>query len=410
MANGRNINRALQMDPGSAAKYSAVESVVDSLRGMFSENQESAQKYNIDLKTLNANIAQNEATALNAAGDDEVGFLKSQIELVANSNLGPQDLANLFTNLGNEMKTERGRLAARSYAAVYSSEGRNNKVMQESLQQIPAATTIDEMRKVQKELDNLYINPEAIFYKTQYKPQKDKLDTDIALYDVKETYKKILGKVFDDFPKLEETTQGRDSFYAAIDGASDVEEVEKKWNEALSLFKSIHEVGTDEYLQLYQWLNSPEYNKQISDLGEKLGLYDTSKYNPVVRRQFQGQLNVLLEMQRTLTKLTPIEKKALYPAGSPAPTVSLAGEPQLIANIQVEELYFNSKGQIIPSVSGKVGPNAEITATDAAHMNQYLDANPSIKKDLLEILKKQGHNFDEETKKKYPKIFNPSGG
>ena len=96
----------------------------------------------------------------------------------------------------------------------------------------------------------------------------------------------------------------------------------------------------------------------------------------------------------------------MYPAGSPAPTVSLAGEPQLIANIQVEELYFNSKGQIIPSVSGKVGPNAEITATDAAHMNQYLDANPSIKKDLLETLKKQGHNFDEEIKKKYPKIEN----
>ena len=326
------------------------------------------------------------------------------------SNLSPQDWANYFTNQELEMNTQRGKHAARSYAAVFSNESRNNKVMQESLQKIPTATTIEAKRKVQNEVNNMYINENSIFYKSQYKPQKDKLDTDIALYDVKETYKKILGKVFDDFPKLEETTQGRDSFYAAIDGASDVEEVEKKWNEALSLFKSIHEVGTDEYLQLYQWLNSPEYNKQISDLGEKLGLYDTNKYNPVVRRQFQGQLNVLLEMQRTLTKLTPIEKKALYPAGPPAPTVSLAGEPQLIANILVEELYFNSKGQIIPSVSGKVGPNAEITATDAARMNQYLDANPSVKKDLLEILKKQGHNFDEEIKKKYPKIFNPSGG
>ena len=88
----------------------------------------------------------------------------------------------------------------------------------------------------------------------------------------------------------------------------------------------------------------------------------------------------------------------------------MTGPPRTIANITVEELYFNSKGQIIPSFSGKVGPNAEITATDAAHMNQYLDANPSIKNQLLEILKSQGHNFDEETKKKYPKIFNPSGG
>jgi len=210
MANGRNINKALQMDPGSAAKYSAVESVVDSLRGMFSDNTQSAQQYNIDLKTLNAGIAEKEASALNAAGDDEVGFLKSQVELVANSNLSPQDWGNLFTNLGNEMNTERGKLAARSYAAVYSNEGRNNKVMQESLQQIPAATTIDAKRKIQKEVEDMYINENSNFYKSQYKPKVDKLNTDIALYDVKETYKSILGKVFDDFHQLEERTQGRD--------------------------------------------------------------------------------------------------------------------------------------------------------------------------------------------------------
>jgi hypothetical protein len=405
MAKGRNINRALQMDPGSAAKYSAVESVVDSLRGMFSDNQESAQQYNIDLRKLNAGIAKDEAATLNAAGDDEVLYLKSQVELMKDSNLTPQDWANYFTNQELEMTTPRGKHAARGYAAVFSNESRNNKVMQESLQKIPTATTIDAKRKIQNEVNNMYINENTNFYKSQYKPKVDKLNTDVALYDVKETYKSIIGKVFDDFPQLEERTQGRDSFYAAIDGASDIEEVENKWNEALGLFKSIHEVGSDEYTQFWQWLNSDDYADSIANLGSKLGIEGRLKYPEPVRRDLQGALNVLRESKRTLQQLTPLEQKGLFPAGAP-----LVGPPRTLAGVTVEELYFNSKGQIIPSFSGKVGPNAEITATDAAHMNQYLNANPSIKKQLLEILNSQGHNFDEEIKKKYPKIFNPSGG
>lgn len=405
MANGRNINRALSMDPGSAGKYSAVESIIENLRGMFSENQENQLQYNIDVQTLNADIAKNEASALNAAGDDEVAYLKSQLELMKNSNLSPQDWANYFSAQELEMTTQRGKHAARGYASVFSNESRNNKAMQEVLQQIPNATTIEAKRKVQNEVNNMYINENSIFYKSQYKPKVDKLNTDVALYDVKETYKSIIGKVFDDFPQLEETTQGRESFYAAIDGSSDIAEVETKWNDVLSLFKSIHEVGTDEFTQFWQWLNSDDYADAVADLGEKLGIEGRLTYPEPIRRDLQGALNVLRESKRTLQQLTPIEQKGLYPGGAP-----LTGPPRTIANITVEELYFNSKGQIIPSFSGKVGPNAEITATDAAHMNQYLDANPSIKNQLLEILKSQGHNFDEETKKKYPKIFNPSGG
>ena len=289
MANGRNINRALSMDPGSAGKYSAVESIIENLRGMFSENQENQLQYNIDVQTLNADIAKNEASALNAAGDDEVAYLKSQLELMKNSNLSPQDWANYFSAQELEMTTQRGKHAARGYASVFSNESRNNKAMQEVLQQIPNATTIEAKRKVQNEVNNMYINENSIFYKSQYKPKVDKLNTDVALYDVKETYKSIIGKVFDDFPQLEETTQGRESFYAAIDGSSDIAEVETKWNDVLSLFKSIHEVGTDEFTQFWQWLNSDDYADAVADLGEKLGIEGRLTYPEPIRRDLQGE-------------------------------------------------------------------------------------------------------------------------